>query len=73
MDIAIMKLSRFTAQDRDDIKTLISEGYIDDVHKFRQRAVEALDYYVGKPDAIQHAINDVCEWIGAEHPSPGPE
>lgn len=72
-DVAVMKLSRFTAQDRDDIKTFINAGLLADERRFRMRAEEALEYYVGRPDFIAHAINDVCGWIEAVSPSSGPE
>jgi hypothetical protein len=72
-DVAVMKLSRFTQGDREDIKALITAGCLDDAEQFRKRAMEALDYYVGKPDFILYAINDVCGWIEDARPSFSPE
>ena len=72
-DIAVMKLSRFTLGDREDIKSLISAGCLDDAEQFRRRAEEALDYYVGRPDFILHALNDVRGWIEDARPTNGPE
>jgi len=58
VDLAVSKLSRFSAQDRDDIASLGRTGRLT-AQLLRQRASEALDYYVGDTRWIQQSIDIV--------------
>ena len=48
VDLAISKLGRFDANDRDDVVAMARAGLLD-ANAFKQRALEALDYHVGHP------------------------
>ncbi len=61
VDLAITKLSRFSERDREDISLLVERGLLDD--QFETLANEALSYYVGSTDFIQHNISDVSQFI----------
>jgi hypothetical protein len=67
VDLAVSKLSRFEDHDRDDIAALARAGLISAV-AVRQRANEALDYYVGGKDRVRTAIDLACRLIEANRP-----
>lgn len=57
VDLAVSKLARFSDGDRLDIKALAEAGLLkaDDL---RQRASEALSYYIGATSQVKHNVND---------------
>jgi hypothetical protein len=64
LDLAISKLSRYSAQDQDDIGALARAGLID-AAALRQRAEAALLDYVGNLDRIKTSIDLACRLIAA--------
>ncbi len=62
VDLAVSKISRFSAQDRADIVTLARRGLIGG-DAVRRRAVEALGGYVGRLDRIRTSIELAAELI----------
>jgi hypothetical protein len=60
VDLAVSKISRFGEQDRSDIRALARAGYFNS-NQLRQRATEALDYYVGNLDYVRTSIQLICE------------
>ncbi len=48
VDLAVSKLGRWVARDRDDVESLARHGLLDP-ESLRARAEEALDYFVGDP------------------------
>jgi hypothetical protein len=65
LDLAISKLSRFSDQDRLDIRTLARERLIA-ATQLRRRAEEALPDYVGNLDRIKTSIDIACRLVAAE-------
>jgi hypothetical protein len=65
LDLAVSKLSRFSEQDRLDIRALAHERLIDATH-LRRRAEEALPDYVGNLDRIKTSIDIACRLVAAE-------
>lgn len=62
VDLAVSKISRFSPQDREDILLLASRDLFT-AAQFRQRACEALDYYVGNTAWVRGTIEQVCAEI----------
>jgi hypothetical protein len=62
VDLAVSKISRFSAQDRADIVTLARRGLIGG-DAVRRRSVEALRGYVGRLDRIRTSIELAAELI----------
>ena len=62
IDLAVSKLARFQDQDRQDILALAQRGLLNGP-ALRQRAQEALDYYVGDTRWIQHHLADALMLI----------
>ncbi len=56
LDLAVSKLSRYSAQDRDDIRELAAAGMIDGI-TLRRRAEAALPDYIGNLERIKNSIN----------------
>jgi hypothetical protein len=65
LDLAVSTLSRFSEQDRLDIRALARERLIDATH-LRRRAEEALPDYVGNLDRIKMSIDIACRLVAAE-------
>jgi hypothetical protein len=65
LDLAVSKLSRFSAQDQLDIGALAREGLIDAM-TLRGRAVAALPDYVGNLDRIKTSIDIACRLVEVE-------
>ena len=55
LDLAVSKLARFSAVDRDDIRALAAAGLIDGV-ALKKRAEAALPDYVGNLERIRNSI-----------------
>jgi hypothetical protein len=64
VDLAVSKLSRFSEQDRDDIRTLAREGLITQA-AVKRRALAALPGYVGDLRRIRNMIDIACKDIAA--------
>lgn len=64
LDLAVSKLSRFSAQDQDDIRALALAGLID-AAALRRRAEAALPDYVGKLDRIRTSIDAACRLVAS--------
>ena len=62
LDLAVSKLSRFSAQDEDDIRVLADAGLID-AASLRRRAEAALPDYVGNMERIKTSINIACKLV----------
>jgi len=62
VDLAVSKIARYIEKDADDINILIRHGLINE-KEFRERAEEALLYYIGRPEPVQVNIDNVCELI----------
>lgn len=60
VDLAVSKISRFSEQDREDIKSLAAVGLITE-HGLRERAEEALQDYVGNLATVKTSIRMACE------------
>lgn len=65
VDLAVSKVGRFQDRDRDDIRELASQGYIDP-KVFKRRMEEALDYYVVETSFIKHNAEDALSLILGE-------
>lgn len=63
VDLAVSKISRFSPDDRSDILLLASSGLITGP-SLRERAIQALDYYVGNTSWVRATIDQVCAEIG---------
>jgi len=63
VDLAVSKLSRFSEQDQDDIRTLARRGLIT-ADALRQRAEAALPDYVGNLERIRNSIDIAGGMIG---------
>jgi hypothetical protein len=70
LDLAVSKLSRFSAQDEDDIRALATAGLID-AATVRRRAEAALPDYVGNLDRIRTSIDIACKLVSAAAGKPG--
>jgi hypothetical protein len=64
IDLAVSKLSRFSEQDQDDIRTL-ARGRLIDAAALRRRAEVALPDYVGNLDRIRTSIGLACRLVDA--------
>lgn len=64
VDLALSKVSRFSEQDREDIKALAREELIN-VSAFRERAYEALGAFVGNLIPVKTTIEIVCQDLAA--------
>lgn len=64
LDLAVTKLARFSAQDREDIELLARKRLID-AASLRKRAEEALGGYVGDLRPIRGAIDAACRVVEA--------
>ena len=62
IDLAVSKLSRFSAQDRDDMAILARRGLID-ATTLRARALEALGGYVGDTGRVRGSIETSCRIV----------
>jgi hypothetical protein len=60
IDLAVSKLSRFSEQDREDIRALGRAGLISE-KALRRRAEEALPGYVGNLERIRTSIDLACK------------
>jgi len=69
VDLAISKLGRFSEHDRDDIIDMARAGLID-ADAFKERADEALDYYVGHPATPRANLREAVTLIRANTPLP---
>lgn len=67
LDLAVSKLSRFSDQDRQDIKALARERLIS-AKTLRVRAEEALGGYVGKVEMVRNTIDIACRLVDAANP-----
>lgn len=65
LDLAVSKLSRFSEQDRLDIRALTRKRLVD-ATQLRRRAEEALPDYVGNLDRIKTSIDIACRLVAAE-------
>jgi hypothetical protein len=64
VDLAVSKLSRFSEQDQDDIRTLARARLVD-AAALRRRAEAALPDYVGNLDRIRNSIDLACRLVEA--------
>lgn len=64
VDLAVSKLSRFSEQDREDIRALAREGLVTEA-ALRRRATEALPDYVGNLTRIRNTIEIACRDVAA--------
>jgi hypothetical protein len=64
LDLAVSKLSRFSAQDQEDIRALAGAGLID-ANSLRRRAAAALPDYVGNVVRIRTSIDIACKLVAA--------
>ena len=64
LDLAVSKLSRYSAQDQDDIGALARASLVD-AAALRRRAEAALPDYVGNLDRIKTSIDLACRRIAA--------
>lgn len=62
VDLAVSKLARFTDQDRRDIELLAKRRLIDS-RSLRERAIEALQGYVGNATPVLASIDIACRLI----------
>jgi hypothetical protein len=67
LDLAVSKLSRFSAQDRQDVEALARERLIG-AKALRRRAEEALSEYVGNLDVVKNTIDIACRLVDAANP-----
>lgn len=59
LDLAVSKISRSSSQDLEDIRSLAQETRFT-AEALRERALEALDYYVGNTVWVRDSIERVC-------------
>lgn len=64
VDLAVSKLARFSAIDREDIRQLARDGLIT-AGELRKRAEAALPGYVGDPSPVRGSIDIACRDIEA--------
>ncbi len=62
LDLAISKISRFSDQDVNDILSLARQHYFT-IDEFKNRAMDALSYYIGNIESVKNSITIVCEKI----------
>lgn len=62
VDLAVSKLARFASHDQEDILALAREGLITS-EGLRERAEQAIGYYVGNTSMVQQSLNLMCERI----------
>jgi len=62
LDLAVSKISRSSSQDIEDIRSLARETNFT-AEALRDRALEALDYYVGNTVWIRDTIERVCRTL----------
>ncbi len=62
LDLAVSKLARFSAQDKDDIRALAGAGLIT-AASLRRRAEAALPDYVGHMERVKTSINIACKLV----------
>jgi len=62
LDLAVSKISRFSAQDRADIASLARHRAVDPT-ALRRRALEALTGYVGNVDRVRGSIEMACRIV----------
>lgn len=62
LDLAVSKISRLADNDREDIRLLAEHGLITSAD-LQRRALEALDYYVGYPQAVKLNIADAVKIV----------
>ena len=67
VDLAVSKLGRFSAQDRDDIAALARHGLVD-AAALRVRATEALRGFVGNLETLRTSIDLACRVVEANSP-----
>lgn len=72
VDLAISKLGRFQAHDRQDIKSLAAFGLLD-IEQFKILAGEAIDYYVGSKGPLPYNLEQAIRDIEAADPSQRPK
>lgn len=63
LDLAVTKIARFSERDREDIQKLIELELMPGSEDFTGYAMEALDYYIGRPQLLRYNIRDVAKWI----------
>lgn len=61
-DLAVMKIGRFHEHDQEDIRAMAVEGLLD-AEVIRQRATDALTYYIGNVSMVKYNIRDAVEII----------
>jgi len=59
VDLAVSKISRASEQDREDIRTLAQQRLVRS-DALRQRAEQAMGYYVGNLASLRRNLDDVC-------------
>lgn len=64
VDLAVSKLGRFSAQDRDDIAALARAGRIK-ADALRRRAEQAVEAYVGDTARVRGSIDIACRLVEA--------
>ena len=62
LDLAVSKLARFAANDREDIQALAAKGLFTSI-EFRLRAEEALTRFVGGQSMVRLNIEDACQAV----------
>lgn len=62
IDLAISKIARFSDQDVADILTLADHSFFT-VDELRNRAEEALSYYIGNVNGVKNSIDLICQKI----------
>lgn len=63
VDLAVMKLYRFSGQDQDDIRSLIENGLLNDNDTFKAVAEDAMKDYIGDLRQIALSVDMVSGWI----------
>lgn len=71
VDLAVSKISRASEQDREDILVL-GRHHLVTAMAIRQRAEEALGYYIGNPASVRTSIEEICRGFAAIEPEPPP-
>jgi hypothetical protein len=66
LDLAISKISRFSAQDRADIASLARHRPVDST-ALRRRSLEALAGFVGNVDRVRGSIEMACRIVEDTH------
>ena len=77
VDLAVSKISRASSRDLEDIRTLAADGLIT-AQSVRQRADQAMGYYIGNSATVRQNIDRTCRDISGivpniqgKLPSPG--